>query len=188
MERGDVDAVQDLLNRYLARTDMAQEFSMDEVIHWLLPTSRTSTKGEQVVWSYVVSDPQSNKITDFFSFYLLESSALASTKHKTIRAGYLFYYATETAFQGDQKALKQRLNLLNRDALILAKKDAGFDVMNALTHMDNPLFLTEQKYGPGDGQLHYYLYNYRTAPLAGGIDTNNAVDEKFMGGVGVVML
>jgi len=187
MERGDVDAVQDLLTRYLARTDMAQEFTKEEVIHWLLPSPASSSGNEQVVWSYVVSDPTTSKITDFFSFYLLESSALASTKHKTIRAGYLFYYATETAFKDDAKALKERLNMLMRDALVLAKK-AGFDVMNALTLMDNPLFLTDQKFGAGDGQLHYYLYNYRTAPIAGGIDTNNVVDEKFMGGVGVVML
>jgi len=54
--------------------------------------------------------------------------------------------------------------------------------------LDNPLFLNEQKFGPGDGKLHYYLYNYRTAMIPGGINENNAVDESKMGGVGVVML
>jgi len=63
-----------------------------------------------------------------------------------------------------------------------------FDVFNALTLLDNPLFLEEQKFGAGDGQLHYYLYNYRTAPIAGGVDAKNHVDERYMGGVGVVML
>jgi len=57
-----------------------------------------------------------------------------------------------------------------------------------LTLLDNPLFLNEQKFGPGDGKLHYYLYNYRTAMIPGGINENNAVDESKMGGVGVVML
>lgn len=54
--------------------------------------------------------------------------------------------------------------------------------------MDNPLFLEQQKYGPGDGQLHYYIYNYRAHPLAGGVNAKNDVDENRRGGVGVVML
>ena len=63
-----------------------------------------------------------------------------------------------------------------------------FDVMNAITHLDNPLFLEKQKFGPGDGQLHYYLFNYRTAPIAGGVDAKNNADEKRRGGVGIHLL
>lgn len=73
------------------------------------------------------------------------------------------------------------------DALILAKKD-NFHVFNALTLLDNPLFLTEQKFEPGDGKLHYYLFNWRTKTLGGGIDEANKVDTSKMGGIGVVML
>lgn len=64
----------------------------------------------------------------------------------------------------------------------------NFDVFNALTLLDNPLFLESQKFGPGDGQLHYYLYNYRTLPIPGGVDAKNDVDADKRGGVGVVML
>ena len=64
----------------------------------------------------------------------------------------------------------------------------NFDVFNALTLLDNPLFLEQQKFGAGDGQLHYYLYNYRTAPIAGGVDGKNNVDASRRGGVGVVMV
>lgn len=60
--------------------------------------------------------------------------------------------------------------------------------MNALSLLDNPLFLQEQKFGPGDGRLHFYLYNYRTAPVPGGIDANHQLDPDQMRGVGVVML
>lgn len=63
-----------------------------------------------------------------------------------------------------------------------------FDVFNALSLLDNPLFLEQQKFGPGDGQLHYYLFNYRTPLVAGGVDAKNNADEKKRGGVGVVML
>jgi glycylpeptide N-tetradecanoyltransferase len=54
--------------------------------------------------------------------------------------------------------------------------------------MDNPLFLEEQKFGPGDGQLHYYLFNYRASPIAGGVNDKNILSQKDMGGVGMVML
>lgn len=35
--------------------------------------------------------------------------------------------------------------------------------------MDNPLFLQEQKFGPGDGFLRFYLFNWRVKPIHGGI-------------------
>lgn len=87
-----------------------------------------------------------------------------------------------------QNALLQpRLQQLVHDALILAKKD-HFHVFNALTLQDNPLFLKDQKFEPGDGKLNYYLFNWRTALLPGGIDAKLNIDEAKMGGVGVVML
>jgi glycylpeptide N-tetradecanoyltransferase len=53
--------------------------------------------------------------------------------------------------------------------------------------MDNCLFLEEQKFGAGDGQLHYYLYNYKANMIAGGVNARNEIDER-CSGVGVVML
>lgn len=152
MEMKDVDAVLDLLGRYLEKFDMAPLFSKEEVEHWFVHKPPV----EQVVWSYVVEvlhppyfplqhflpqtkptngisqNPSSQKITDFFSFYCLESTAIGSSKHSTVRAAYLFYYATETAFlPSDPKKtqLKSRLNELMQDALILAKR-----VSSSLTH------------------------------------------------------
>lgn len=205
MEHKDIDAVAALLKRYLDRFEMAPEFDRSEVEHWILHDEKKTA--EQVIWSYVVEDPSAEKITDFFSFYCLESSVIGHQKYDNVRAAYLFYYATETAFEPEEKGLKQRLNSLMSDALILAKRvcprtltflihwlDTNslskfhFDVFNALTLLDNPLFLEQQRFGPGDGQLHYYLYNYRALPIAGGVDTKNNVDEKRRGGIGVVML
>jgi glycylpeptide N-tetradecanoyltransferase len=45
-------------------------------------------------------------------------------------------------------------------ALIKAK-ELGYDVFNALSIMDNAAFLNELKFGPGDGSLHFYLYNWK---------------------------
>jgi glycylpeptide N-tetradecanoyltransferase len=119
METKDVDDVVDLLQRYLRRMDLAQEFNKEELVHWMCPTEEPK---EQVVWSYVAEDEKTKKVTDFFSFYNLESTVIGHKKHDRIKAAYLFYYATETAFGNDQDALKTRLNSLVKDALILSKK------------------------------------------------------------------
>ena len=119
MQAKDAAGVADLLGTYLARFNMAPQFDKDEVSHWLLHDERAL---EQVIWAYVVEDPSSHKITDFFSFYCLESSVIGNQKHDNVRAAYLFYYATEAASQDDDKTLKERLNQLMNDALILAKK------------------------------------------------------------------
>ena len=190
MRESDIDSVHHLLSRYLARFDLAQELTRDEIQHWFL--DKHQSLDQRVVWAFVVEDPSSNKITDFMSFYCLESSVIgpASEKHKTVRAAYLFYYATENAFTSDtpsDSALKSRLNALMHDALIEAKR-AQFDVFNALTLHDNPMFLQDQKFGAGDGQLHYYLYNWRTAPVKGGVNKQNMPDVSQRGGIGMVLL
>jgi glycylpeptide N-tetradecanoyltransferase len=55
MEAKDIDAVLDLLKRYLAKFDMAPVFTREEVDHWLL--HKKDAPGEQVIWSYVVEVP-----------------------------------------------------------------------------------------------------------------------------------
>jgi glycylpeptide N-tetradecanoyltransferase len=67
-------------------------------------------------------------------------------------------------------------------------KNAKFDVFNALSLMHNGLFLEQQKFGAGDGQLHYYLFNYRANHIAGGVDRKNLLDTENLSGVGLVML
>jgi glycylpeptide N-tetradecanoyltransferase len=130
IEAKDVDATVDLLRRYLERMDMAQVFDKTEFEHWMCPKEKPK---EQVVWSYVVEDPETKKITDYFSFYNLESTVIGNKKHDTIKAAYLFYYASETAFE-DESKLKPRLNLLMKDALILSKKVCD-DILLKRTNM-----------------------------------------------------
>jgi glycylpeptide N-tetradecanoyltransferase len=186
LEIQDVPAVADLLTGYLGRFDIGQVFSEEEVKHWLLHDPAICP--ERVIYTYVIPDPTTQKVTDFVSFYRLSSTVIGSSKkHAFVNAAYLYYYASETAFQDDQAKTKARLNALVKDALILAKKEK-FDVMNALSLLDNPMFLDEQLFGAGDGQLHYYVYNYRAAPIEGGLGKDGRASDKNMGGVGVVML
>ena len=73
------------------------------------------------------------------------------------------------------------------DACILAR-DAKMDVFNALTSQDNTLFLDPLKFGPGDGFLNFYLFNYRAFPITGGIKEDKTYDTQKRSNVGVVML
>ena len=67
-----------------------------------------------------------------------------------------------------REILKARLNSLMSDMLILANQQ-NFDVVNCLTVLDNPTFATDLKFGPGDGFLRFYLFNWRVQPIAGGM-------------------
>lgn len=102
-----------------------------------------------VVNSYVVEDPESGAITDVGSFYHLPSTIVRHPRHKVLRAAYSFYNVPG----------KHTLKELLSDMLICAAS-LGFDVFNALNLMENGTVLEELKFGPGDGNLQYYLYNW----------------------------
>ncbi|KAI6702448.1 hypothetical protein NL676_011584 [Syzygium grande] len=143
MELHDVPMVTRLLRNYLNQFEVAPNLDENDVEHWLLPT-------ENVVDSYVVESAESHKVTDFCSFYSLPSSILGNQNYSILKTAYSFYnVATKTPL----------LQLMN-DVLIVAKQK-DYDVFIALDVMQNETFLKELKFGPGDGKLCYYLYNYR---------------------------
>ncbi|XP_051061847.1 glycylpeptide N-tetradecanoyltransferase 2 isoform X3 [Phodopus roborovskii] len=142
MEPKDIKAVRELINNYLKQFHLAPVMDEEEVAHWFLPR-------EHIIDTFVVESP-SGKLTDFLSFYTLPSTVMHHPAHKSLKAAYSFYNIhTETPL----------LDLMN-DALIIAKLK-GFDVFNALDLMENKTFLEKLKFGIGDGNLQYYLYNWR---------------------------
>eukprot|EP00029_Vermamoeba_vermiformis_P008662 TRINITY_DN4115_c0_g1_i2.p1 TRINITY_DN4115_c0_g1~~TRINITY_DN4115_c0_g1_i2.p1 ORF type:complete len:401 (-),score=180.50 TRINITY_DN4115_c0_g1_i2:9-1211(-) len=148
MRAEDMEQVHALLVEHLAKFKLVIEFTLEETRHWLLCAE------PDVVESYVVEDPETKQVTDFFSFYNLPSSIIGNAKHNTLRAAYAFYTV----------AKKHPLKALMQDALIIAK-NKGYDVFNALDMMTNKEYLDELKFGPGDGNLHYYLFNWRAPQL-----------------------
>ncbi|KAL7286435.1 glycylpeptide N-tetradecanoyltransferase [Trichogramma pretiosum] len=139
----DIPHCHKLLNEYLSKFNMAPVFSEDEFRHWFSPQTG-------IVDCFVVENPETKKITDMISYYTLPSSVMHHATHKTLRAAYSFYnVSTKTPW----------LELM-QDALISAR-NLQFDVFNALDLMDNKQFLETLKFGIGDGNLQYYLYNWR---------------------------
>ncbi|KAI7821096.1 acyl-CoA N-acyltransferase [Gamsiella multidivaricata] len=172
MEERDVKAVATMMNKYMSLFELAPHFEEADVRHWIITRPG-------VVWGYVVEDPETKTITDFFSFYSLPSTVINNPTHSTLNAAYSFYYAVQTPDEelskitdaGERKAardnaIKGRLVGLMQDALILARSH-DFDVFNALHLMDNALFTEDLKFGQGDGYLHYYLYNWRCREIEG---------------------
>jgi glycylpeptide N-tetradecanoyltransferase len=140
MEEKDVDAVHQLLTQYLTRFKLSIFFSKEEVAHWLLPRAK-------VIDSFVVESQHDGLVTDFVSFYHLPSSILHHDD--TLYAAYSFYnVATVTPFED-----------LMKDALILAKI-SGADVFNCLNLMENQPIMEPLRFGIGDGNLQYYIYNW----------------------------
>jgi glycylpeptide N-tetradecanoyltransferase len=146
MQKKHVPSCHKLLNEYLSGFDLHIEFSVEEVAHYLLPQ-------ERVVDSFVICDDSGN-VTDLCSFYHLPSSIIKHEKYKTLNAAYSFYNIAKTVPLKD----------LMHDCLTLAKL-RGCDVFNALDVMENGTFFKDLKFGVGDGQLQYYIYNWKTSEM-----------------------
>ncbi|KAL2914677.1 glycylpeptide N-tetradecanoyltransferase [Polyrhizophydium stewartii] len=152
MTAADVPQVTKLLRKYQSKFELYHMLNEEEVAHWLTPI-------DKVVYSYVVED-EKKRITDVVSFYSLPSAVIGKSAHSHINAAYLFHYAPSDLGAGDK-----RLQQIIYDALILAKA-ASFDVFNCIEFMDNAKFIEPLKFGRGNGDLHFYLYNYRCADVA----------------------
>ena len=121
------------------------QFTQDEVRHFLCPR-------ESVVYAWYVDTPGEG-VTDFISFYALNSSILQDPHHDKIYAAYAYYNFVK---DNDPERMRQ----LIRDALILAKRN-NFDVYNMTEVMQHSLVRGDLLFKPGDGKLAHYLYNWR---------------------------
>lgn len=135
-----------LLSEYLSKFSLAPVYTAEEFQHWFSPRV-------DVIDSYVVENY--GVVTDFVSFYTLPSSIMHHPSYKSLKAAYSFYNVAGATPWPD----------LITDALIIAKAN-NYDVFNALDLMDNKEFLEKLKFGIGDGNLQYYLYNWRCPSMS----------------------
>ncbi|GMI03351.1 hypothetical protein TrLO_g13984 [Triparma laevis f. longispina] len=142
MEERDVVGAHKLLMDYLANFKVYPFLTVDEFRHWILPKNK-------VVNSYV-STSADGTVENMCSFYHLPSSCVKHPTHSHIFAAYSYYNVATTV------PLKQLMN----DCLGQAKAE-GQDVFNALNVMENDKFLHDLRFGMGDGNLNYYLFNWK---------------------------
>jgi len=147
LTKADIPQALTLLNNYLTKFNLVQQFSAEEFEHIFLPR-------KDVVHAWVVED-NNKKLTDMISFYCLPSSIIGHEKYNTLKAAYSYYnVSTKTPWEQ-----------LMTDALIYAKQ-LDYDVFNALNVMENDSFLKPLKFGIGDGHLQYYLYNWKCPEMS----------------------
>ena len=141
-----------LLNTHLQQNYKVHiNFSDDEVAHWLLPR-------DGVLRSYVVQSTD-GQITDLMSFYQLDSHVLNHVEHKRLNIAYAMY----SVAMGNTQ---ERLRLLFKDMLILAKKE-NFDVFNLTEVMQHKKVLEDLMFKVGDGHLKHYFYNWNVPHVEG---------------------
>ncbi|UKK02363.2 glycylpeptide N-tetradecanoyltransferase 1 [Theileria orientalis] len=145
MEKKDVSSLYKLLKDHLTLFKLYQVFTQDEVHHLFLPQ-------EDIIHTYVKS--VNGNVTDMCSFYSLPSSVINNPKVDKIRAAYSFYNVAGT----------MTYKRLLEHALFFAKQKE-YDVFNSLDLMQNRHVFEDLKFGMGDGDLHYYMFNYRVPPL-----------------------
>lgn len=148
LEEKDCESACKLLKTHLDQFKLVIEFSVDDFKHWFLPR-----KG--VIASYVISNDD-GEVTDLISYYHLNSTIVNHELHNKLNAAYSFYNVATTV----------ELEDLMRNALILAKNE-NMDVFNALEQMKNKQFFSDLKFGMGDGNLQYYLYNWCCPTMEG---------------------
>jgi len=146
MTEEDVPSACELLNKYLSKFQLHPVFDHDEFRHWLFPR-------EGVIQSFVICNAE-GVVTDFLSFYALPSTIMNHPNYTSLNAAYSYYNVATTV----------EWDALMMDGLILAKQ-RDFDVFNALDLMDNKEFIEKLKFKPGDGNLQYYLFNWRTKEI-----------------------
>jgi len=142
MQEEDIPKVTELLTTYLSERKIHIHFTVEEVKHFFLPQNN-------VVYTYV-EGPVGGNLTDMFSFYCLPSQVLNHDTHNMLWVAYSYYNVSTT------DRLEQGM-----EEILIRAKELEFDVFNCLDVMDNEPFLEKLKFGKGDGELHYYLYNWR---------------------------
>jgi len=142
MTAEDVPQVCSLLNNYLSNFKYVPVFNEEEIHHWFIPR-------ENVINCYVLENEE-GELTDMFSYYCLSSHVIGNAKHNDLNAVYSYYNVANTLSWTE----------LMKNSLTTARHLDGKDVFNCLNVMENGDFLQDLRFGPGDGYLHYYLYNW----------------------------
>eukprot|EP00301_Raphidiophrys_heterophryoidea_P022067 c6313_g1_i1.p1 GENE.c6313_g1_i1~~c6313_g1_i1.p1 ORF type:complete len:404 (+),score=90.29 c6313_g1_i1:39-1214(+) len=142
LQAGDCKAAHELLARYLTKFKLHPIYTDEEFAHWFLPR-------QEVISSFVIKN-EAGVVTDLTSFYTLPSSVIGNPLHSSLKVAYSYYNVPGSV----------NLEALMKNALILATQ-SKHDVFNALNLMENEKVFQSLKFGKGDGELHYYLYNWK---------------------------
>lgn len=149
IKEDDIDVLFLLLNTFVSKYKVHQNFSREEIIHMFLNNKCIHTR--------LLVEMNTNQIIGMFSIYNIPSRLLFNNTHSHINFSNLYYYYYDKNYIS--------VNHIIKEAVILSKK-YDYDVLTFLNNMDNkyvnPSFIhhTTQKETNNPDGLYYYLYNY----------------------------
>lgn len=142
----DINQIQNLFSDFYKKYEIYPCFNEEEISHWLLPK-------HEIIYTYVFEN-DNHIITDFISFFLINTSVLNNSRHKNLKIAYGFYYINT----------KLTINEIVNQAVILSKK-LGCDVFNCLDILENKTFFDDLRFVKGTGILYYFLYNIKYSTI-----------------------
>ncbi|KAL7976569.1 hypothetical protein Chor_008518, partial [Crotalus horridus] len=189
MERKDIKAVQELINNYLKQFSLAPVMDEEEVAHWFLPQDHiidtfvvensngvlTDFLSFYTLPSTVMHHPAHKSLKAAYSFYnvhtetplldLMNDALIIAKMVAPDDFGVSLSTSKSKLHNWASSVTRNEKSLSNMSSVTycrnVAEKKKGFDVFNALDLMENKTFLEKLKFGIGDGNLQYYLYNWR---------------------------
>merc|ERR1712183_459761 len=84
IEEGDVPRACKMLNEYLSQFTIHPVFTEEEFYHYFITR-------KDIVYGWVVEDPDTHEVTDFVSYYLIPSKVLRSDKYNELIAAFMYY-------------------------------------------------------------------------------------------------
>lgn len=151
IKESDMEKCLELFNSFQEKYPIHIQYTLEEFKHFFTPI-------DKVINTYVIEDPKSHKIEAMCSFFYLPSKILKNDKFDELIAAYSYYNIIREGYK------LTYVDLMN-DCLTLAKS-FNADVFNALDIVTNADVFKDCKFCQGDGQLQYYLYNWRTAEVS----------------------
>lgn len=143
----DISQACELVNNYLKQFKLHPHFTEQEFAQRFTPR-------DNIMYCYVVEDPNTHLITDVVSFYAATLTVLNNNKHQYIKLAYLWYTAiTKTN-------LKQLIN----DVLIIANQH-HFDNFICLQQQHNDIFISDLKFKEGTSSAKYYVDNFNNSSI-----------------------
>lgn len=143
----DIDACWRIYQAYHGDFKMRQQMTRQEFHHYLRPI-------KDVLCSFVVE--RNGTVVAYCSYYLLPNLVANNPKHTVINSAFMWYYGVEKVGGVDVVPL---LALVND--LLTHASNTGVDVVNTMACANATQFVEQCKFAPGDGTLHFYLYNWR---------------------------
>eukprot|EP01088_Endostelium_zonatum_P020546 TRINITY_DN762_c0_g3_i1.p1 TRINITY_DN762_c0_g3~~TRINITY_DN762_c0_g3_i1.p1 ORF type:complete len:493 (-),score=132.33 TRINITY_DN762_c0_g3_i1:60-1412(-) len=163
LEQRDVSIVRPMLDQFLSRFHMKQEWSEKDWEYFFLPR-------DHVIGSWVLE--VDGKIKGFCSYTILYASQ--------VKAGVLYYYCMDNNNnknnndknnnkQGEEKKKdneededeEESLKNLIANVIARAEQEHGIDLFMSLDIFGSKKILKSLGFQPTDSDIHYHLYNWR---------------------------